>query len=318
MNTIRIGAVQHIAELGKNEENRNKARPLIEEAAAKGAQLVALPEMAITGYSLNREIWAYSEQIDGPTEKWLKETAKKLNIYLCVGLLQHEDKDFYNTYLVVDPNGETVGRVRKTQTEFNIHRPGSLESHIVQTSLGKIGVGICADNHRTFFLDYIRHHDIDLMLQPHASPSPYKVGGLVSEQDIIDNEEKIKNFPGNYAELLGVPTVFINQTGHIGGKPWPGILGSLMDFNLLKYLGYSAIVEPGRIIARMGDEEGVIVSDVKLSKMKSDKPTPDYGGWVHPGSGVFRKIIMPIDITLGRISYSLRSGERTKLTRPYE
>lgn len=312
--SIRIAAIQHVADLGKNNENRARVEPLIEEATSKGAQLVALPEMAITGYSLNRGMWEYSESIDGPSEVWLKETAKRLGIHLCAGLLQHEGNDFYNTYLIASPEGETIGRVRKTQTEFNVHKPGSLESHIVKTSLGSIGVGICADNHKTFFLDYMRQQDIDLMLQPHVSPTPYKVGGLVSEQDIIDGEEKVKNFPSMYAEILGVPTVFINQTGYIHGKPWPGLIGRLIDLSVMRYPGYTAIVEPEGIIAQMGDEEGFIVSDVGLEKVRSDKATPDYNGWVHSGSAIFRSLIMPIDIMWGRFGYNMSLNKRRRLT----
>lgn len=310
--SIRVAAIQHVAELGKKEENRAKVTPFIEEAASKDAQLVALPEMGITGYSLNREMWEYSEPIGGPSEQWLRDTAKRLSIHLCAGLLQHEGTDFYNTYLIASPDGETIGRVRKTQTEFNIHKPGPLESHVIQTSLGSIGVGICADNHKTFFLDYMRQQEIDIMLQPHASPTPYKVGGLVNEQDIVDGEEKVKNFPSLYAEILGVPTVFINQTGYIHGKPWPGIIGRLMDLDVMRFPGYTAIVEPGKVMAQMGDEEGVIVSDVRLDKVRSEKATPDYHGWVHPGSGILRSIIMPIDIAWGKLKYKLSFEQRKK------
>lgn len=315
MKSIKVAAVQHVAKLGMNEENIARVTPLIEKAAIEGAQLVALPEMSISGYSLNKETWKHSEPIGGPSETWLKETAQRLGIYICAGLLQHEGNDFYNTYLVADPDGAVVGRVHKTQTEFNIHRPGALESHIVHTSLGCIGVGICADNHRTFFLDYLRDQGIDLMLQPHASPTPYKVGGLVSEEDVRRSEDKVKELPQMYARLLSVPVVFVNQIGHPEGEPWPGIIGGLMDLSVFRFPGYTAIVEPYDVKARMGDEEGFIVSDVKMEKVESMEATPDYGGWIHPGNTLLRSIIMPIDIAWGKIKYNRSLEQRKKLTK---
>jgi N-carbamoylputrescine amidase len=314
MGSLKIAAIQHAAKLGKTKENIAKVNTLIEEAASRGAQLIALPEMGVSGYTLNREMWMYSEPVGGLSEKWLQETAKRLNIYLCAGLIQHEGCDFYNTYLIADPEGETIGRVHKTQTEYLIHKPGTLESHIIETSLGRIGVGICADNHRTFFLDYMRQHDIDIMLQPHASPTFYKAGGLVKEQDVAQNKENVKSLPSKYAEFLGVVTVFINQTGYIEGKQWPGITGYLMDLNMMWYMGSTMIVEPGKVLAQMEREEGVIVSDVIRSRVKSMKPSPDYYGWVHPGSALLRRVIMPMDISLAKAKYSLSLSQRRKLT----
>ena len=109
------------------------------------------------------------------------------------------------------------------------------------------------------------------MLQPHASPTPYKAEGLVSEQDIKDAEEKVKNLPVMYAEILGVPTVFINQTGYLDGNPWPGFIGRLIDPKVMRYPGHSAIVEPGNVIARMGN--GVVILDL-------DGDGKEQTGWV--------------------------------------
>jgi hypothetical protein len=38
--------------------------------------------------------------------------------------------------------------------------------------------------------------------------------------------------------------------------------------------------------------------------------TPDYDGWLHPGSRLIRKVLIPLDVALARMSYSLRKGKR--------
>src|SRR3954463_5707547 len=48
--TVKVAAVQCSSELGDVEGNRKKLTSLVEEAAAKGAKIVVLPEAAITGY----------------------------------------------------------------------------------------------------------------------------------------------------------------------------------------------------------------------------------------------------------------------------
>jgi N-carbamoylputrescine amidase len=312
-NTIRVAAIQHKSQLGKHSENISHVTPLIEDVAHEGAQIVALPEMSLSGYTLNKEMWDYSEPINGPTEKWLQETARKHRIFLCGGLTQHEGYDYYNTYLVTSPDGETIGRVRKTQTEFCIHRAGPLESHIINTELGRIGVGICADAHMTFFTRYMKENNVDVLLLPHAVPTPYKISRLIKESDIKEQEEKVRNYAKFYADTLGVSTVFVDQTGSIEGKKWPGIIGRFMDLNYFRYPGYTAIATPEKLVAQLEQQEGYIVADLNLDDKELGRSIQDYGGVVHPGSALFRFIVYRIDAPLSKLRYNLNENERRKM-----
>ena len=80
---IRVAAIQIKSKLGQPEENIRHAIPYIEQAAKENAQLVALPEMCISGYTLARQDWRNSEPIGGSSERWLSETARRLGIHLC-------------------------------------------------------------------------------------------------------------------------------------------------------------------------------------------------------------------------------------------
>jgi N-carbamoylputrescine amidase len=312
---IRVAAIQIKSKLGQPEENIRHAIPYIEQAARENAQLVTLSEMCIPGYTLTRQVWQNSEPIGGSSERWLSDTARRLGIHLCAGLTQFEGEDFYNTYLVADPEGTIVGRVRKTQTEVAIHMAGSLDSHIFDTSLGQIGVGICSDNHMVSFARLMREKNIDLLLMPHASPIPYRTSNLIKESDISEAEGKVRDFAKFYAGLFGIPTVLVNQVGGIEGERWPGITGRLVIPEYFNYPGYSTIVDSDIVVvAQLQRQEGVIVADVTLDPTrKRCAPIPDYGGWIHPGSAIFRKIILAIDISWGKLHYRLGGGTRRKI-----
>jgi len=312
---IRVAAIQLKSKLGQPKENIRHATPYIEQAAKENAQLITLPEMYISGYTLTKQVWQNSEPLGGSSECWLSETSRRLGIHLCAGLTQFEGVDFYNTYLIADPEGSIIGRVRKTQTEVGIHTAGSLDSHIVHTNLGLIGVGICADNHIVSFAQSIREKNIDLFLMPHASPVPYRTSTLIKESNISNAGEKIRNLAQLYAGLFGIPVVLVNQVGDIEGERWPGILGRLITPEHFNYPGFSTIVDSNIVVkAQLQKQEGVIVADVTLDPThKRCTPIPDYGGWIHPGSTILRKIILGIDISWGKLQYKLSKGTRKKI-----
>jgi N-carbamoylputrescine amidase len=310
---IRVAAIQAVSKLGKVEENMRHAMPLIKQAADKGAQLIVLPEMYVTGYAMTRQVWDLAEPEGGPIEQWLASTAKKLGVYLGAGLVEAAGDDFYNTFVIAGPDGKVAGRVRKTQAEFMLFKAGEHGSHVVDTAIGRIGVGICADTHMTFLPRLMQEQEVDILLMPHAWPIPYKLSKLISEKDIRDADKNARNYAALFVKMLGVPVIFVNHTGPIEGGRWAGILGRLMDAEHMRYAGYSAIVDSDMSVkSQVGREEGVLVADVTLDPSRKVKGTiPDYGGWVHPGEALLRKVILPVEIGRGKLGYRL-SGERKR------
>jgi N-carbamoylputrescine amidase len=313
---LRVAAIQAVSRLGKVEENMRHAMPLIEQAAGQGARLIVLPEMYVTGYAMTRQVWGLAEPEGGPIEQWLTSTAKRLGVYLGAGLVEAGGEDFYNTFVIAGPDGEVAGRVRKTQAEFMLFKAGELDSHIIDTAIGRIGVGICADTHMTFLPRLMQEQEVDILLMPHAWPIPFKMSGLISEKDIRDADENARNYAVLFAKMLGVPVVFVNHTGPMEGGRWAGILGGLMDAEHMRYAGYSAIVDSDLSVkSQIGQDEGVLVADVTLDtsrKIKGDRP--DYGGWIHPGEPLLRKVILPVEIGRGKLGYRM-SGERKRKAR---
>jgi N-carbamoylputrescine amidase len=273
-----VSAVQIDTQPGRIEENLAHATDLIDQAGQQGAQLVLLPELMPGGYSLTEEIWDCGEPFDGRTTSWLKTTAKRLGIYLGTSFLEAEGEDFYNTFALATPDGEIAGRVRKSppaSLEAYFYRAGCTP-HVIETELGRIGVGICYENLLFERLNDLVQSSVDLVLQPSAAGrlKPIRPG------DVALFDRMVERIPVRFAKVLGVPTVLANRAGRIQTK-LPGEHGEFDS----SFPGLSRIVDSdGTIKAKMGEEEGVIVSKVRLDQSRKRNAKPRCFGkmWALP------------------------------------
>ena len=309
--TVRVAAIQLESKHGSIHANHEHALPFIEEAAQSGAQLVVLPELFTTGYIPNETIWDAAEPRNGPTVRWLRQFSKQLRLYLGAGFLETDGNDFFNTFVLCDPNGQEAGRVTKIETESYVFKRTS-GNHVIKTALGNIGVGICADNQKVSFLNQMAAEQIDLLLMPHGWPTPCKTNAQVSEQDILDHRERTKRLPGIYAERLGVPAVFVNGVGSMARMI--GLLGKFMDPDIFRLEGRSRIVDSdGTAVGELGSEEGILMADVTLDPARKHFSSPEsFDGWLLPGNAISRKVIIPFDVTFGQIWYTLNPRRHKK------
>ena len=301
---IIIAAIQMESIHGEIKKNQARATILIEQAARDGAELIILPELFSCGYIPNSNIWKYGEANNSNTVKWLQETSRRLGIYLGAGLIEILENDYINTFVITNPKGDIEGRAQKNNAESYCFKRGKGE-HIIHSSLGKIGVGICADNHYSSFIKQIQEDNIDLLLMPHATPSPFKTSKTVTDDDIKKAEEGIKGFPSLVTSLLGVPTVFVNQIGKIATIS--GVLGKIINPDVFRLQGYSRIIDSdGALKAELADKEGIALAKVVLDpSCKKNNEIPDYYGWIHSGSRIVRKGLTPLDILIGSAYYKI-------------
>jgi predicted amidohydrolase len=113
--TIRIAAVQMFSINGQVDRNLSHAAPFVAEAEGKGAELILLPEFMSTGYELTDAIWEVAEPPYGPTVMWLVQQAVKHSISIGTSFLEAVADRFYNTFVLINPQGEEAMRVRKAQ-----------------------------------------------------------------------------------------------------------------------------------------------------------------------------------------------------------
>jgi N-carbamoylputrescine amidase len=306
-----VAAVQTESKHGLIEANHAHAMPFIEKAAHEGAKLIVLPELFSTGYIPNETIWDAAEPQNGPTVHWLKQTAKRLGIYLGAGLLETDGRDFYNIFVLCGPDGQECGRVSKIEAESYVFKRTS-GSHVIQTEIGKIGIGICADNQMATFLRQMAADSVDLMLMPHGWPTPCRTSSQVSEQDIEEQRGRTRQLVTLYARRLGVPAVFVNGTGPMGQMN--GLLGRFLDPSVYRLEGRSHIVDSdGASLGELDIEEGVLLADVTLDPARKQFSEPkSYDGWLLPGNPISRKVIVPFDVNVGQMWYALSSLRRRK------
>jgi N-carbamoylputrescine amidase len=231
-----------------------------------------------SGYTLTIEIWDYAEPFYGPTVAWLIQIAPRLGIYLGTSFLEVDGGDFYNTFALVSPRGTVAGKVRKSppaSLEAFFYRAGN-GSHVIETELGRIGVGICFENLLFERLEGLFHSTVDLVLQPTAAsrPKPMRPG------DIELFDRMIKRCASYYARTLGVPVALANRTGNIHTD----LPGGYSEYNSI-FCGLSQIVDSdGRIKAKTGEVEGVLVAEVELNPARKRLKKPRCYGkmWAFP------------------------------------
>jgi len=72
-------------------------------AIKEKTEIVLLPEMFSTGFSMNPSLLA--ETMDGPTVAWMKRLSAEKKIVLCGSLIIEEDGEYYNRLIWMLPNG---------------------------------------------------------------------------------------------------------------------------------------------------------------------------------------------------------------------
>lgn len=73
------------------------------DALEGDVDLILLPEMFTTGFSMNARMLA--EEADGPTLHWMQEMARKKNAAITGSVIIKEKGNFYNRLFFVFPNG---------------------------------------------------------------------------------------------------------------------------------------------------------------------------------------------------------------------
>ena len=147
------------------------------------------------------------------------------------------------------PDGAEADRVRKAvpaEAEAYFFR-GYDNPHVIDTSIGRIGIGICAENYYCQLPTQLIRRSADLILMPHSAPHMSRSGGLPQP-------------PGTrlaswYAKKLGIPVAMVNKVGR-SYKPPPNEISGFFP-------GLSAIVDSeGTVKRSMDDKEGVSVSPI--------------------------------------------------------
>jgi len=200
MKDIRVASVQFTPRAGDKKYNLKTIDHWVEEASKNEVELIAFPEMCITGYwwirKLGREeIEALSEFVpSGPSTKRLLNHAVKYKMSIGAGLIERSPEGkLFNTYVMAMPDGR-VAKHRKLHCFISEHMESGGSFTVFDTPHGcRVGILICYDNN---IIENVRLNALqgaELLLAPHQtggcdSPSP-RLMGLI-DPSLWENRKK--------------------------------------------------------------------------------------------------------------------------------
>jgi predicted amidohydrolase len=147
---VRVACRQIAPVVGDLAANRGLTREAVRDAVAAGAQLVVLPELVTSGYVFDsaEEARACAEPADGPALAAWSEEAARGDAVVVGGFCElGEDGLLYNSAAVVDGTG-VLGVYRKLHLwdrERLVFEPGGDSAPVLETRVGRVGVGVCYD-----------------------------------------------------------------------------------------------------------------------------------------------------------------------------
>jgi len=128
-------------------ENLEHLAGLVGEAAAKGADLVVLPEL-LNCKGITNDYVSVAELIPGETTKFFGAVARKHDLYLVVGMAEKAKEQVFNSAILLGPDASIVGVYRKVTLPREEIAKGISPAEgypVFETRFGKVGMMICYD-----------------------------------------------------------------------------------------------------------------------------------------------------------------------------
>ena len=215
------------------EKNISKALSMIDEAAARGADVVVLPEMFLSPYE-PASLRSSSVYVPGAIDRF-KDISARLGVYVVAGSMpiDGDESRRFNSALVFDRDGQVVFRHNKIHL-FDCTPPGGprvKESDFIvpgdtcgsfDTPWGKASVIVCYDIRFTPIAQLLADQDIRLLFVPAAfslATGPAHWEMLVRLRSVEIQGFVVGVQPAYNPELKYVPY------GHsMIGSPWGDVL----------------------------------------------------------------------------------------------
>ena len=112
----------------------------------KSTDLIILPEMFTTGFSMNPK--GISETMNGETIQWMKANASKMNSAICGSIIIEEGDKYFNRFIWINPDGSIHHYDKKHLFSFageNKNYTAGNEKIIIEYKGWKICPLVCYD-----------------------------------------------------------------------------------------------------------------------------------------------------------------------------
>ncbi|MFI4879277.1 MAG: carbon-nitrogen hydrolase family protein [Steroidobacterales bacterium] len=185
---MKVAAIQMTAGSEVN-ANLEQARALLEEAAARGARLAALPEnFSFMGLKDADKRAVAEDEGAGAAQDFLAGIARRLNLWIVGGTVPLRaagaDGRVAAASLVYDADGRRVARYDKIHL-FDVDIPGRIEAYresrhvapgstatVVDTPAGRVGLSVCYDVRFPELYRHLSAAGAQLLVVPSAFTAP--------------------------------------------------------------------------------------------------------------------------------------------------
>ena len=255
------------------DKNLQRGIDRLHQAAAKGAQIVCLPELFQTQYFCQREdaaLFDLAEPIPGPATTRLAEAAKLLHIVLIGSLFEKRAPGVYhNTAVMIDADGSLRGIYRKMHIpddplyyEKYYFTPGDLGFKAFDTNVGRVGTLVCWDQWYPEGARLTALQGAQVLFYPTA------IGWHPAEKEQFGaaQHDAWQTIQRAHAIANGVYVAVVNRIGFEEGD----IRGNKAPGTGLEFWGGSFVADPfGRVIAQAShDKEEILIADVDLKALE--------------------------------------------------
>jgi nitrilase len=252
---VKVGAIQ-MCSAASVAPNLARARGLLEQAAARGAQLAVLPENFAIMARRARDRQAVAEQDgDGPIQSMLAAAARDLKITIVGGtmpLIVAGETRVAAASLVYGPDGARIGRYDKIHL-FDVNVPDAAESHresagmvpgrtvtVFDTPVGRLGVAVCYDLRFPELFRRMSQQGAEIF----ALPAAFTVPTGKAHWDLLNRARAVENL----CHLVVAAQVGQHENGR-------------------ETYGHSMVVDCwGGIVDMLADGEGAAVGEIDLER----------------------------------------------------
>ena len=185
---VRIATASVHALPGTIADNLAKIETIALRAATLNAQLLALPELSLTGFVPNHPVGDHQQwlrtalrgvrnlaiSLDGPAIAELVDLCQRTGLLISTGMFEDAGNRLFNTQVLAGPGG-LLGATRKMHVpmfEMPFYSPGD-SPKVIDTPLGRIGVNTCFDALMPESTRLLALQNAEIVLFPFAAdPSP--------------------------------------------------------------------------------------------------------------------------------------------------
>lgn len=279
---LRAAAIQLEAVIGDVAANLARVEALVDEAAAHGARLIAVPEFFTSRIAFDTRVHDAVLPPDNAALELLKRLAARHHCWIGGSLLVADDGEIYNRYHFVEPDGR-VHRHDKdlpTMWENAFYGPGQ-DDGVFDTQLGGVGAAVCWELIRTQTVRRLLGRVGVAVTGTHWWTLPDNWGHATSRALAPlgqFNRYLSENAPAEFARRLGVPVLQAAHCGRFrtGFALVPGLdLAPPYD---TEFVGCTQIVDAdGHVLAQRQAQEGpgVVWADIRLGAQPPRLPLED-------------------------------------------